>query len=119
MYRDYSDPGTIPARLLAVNIVGPFLDDAFRWLTPAASPGLPGRCCAPVRFSLFIIQTEWFCILRFFCGCFRGPGGLLPVGIATLVTMVPGGISPGALDVLSVRRGLWILGFFIHTCQER
>ena len=44
-----------PVLSLAVDIVGPFLDDPFRWLTPAATPGLPGRGSAPVLLRLFII----------------------------------------------------------------
>lgn len=50
----------VPAPLFTINIAGPFLDDPFRWLAPAASPGLPGRGCAPVLLGLFIIETELF-----------------------------------------------------------
>ena len=49
-----------PAPLLAVDIVGPFLYDPFRRLTPTASTGLPGRGRAPVLLILFIIRIEFF-----------------------------------------------------------
>ena len=49
-----------PSPSLAVDIVGPFLYDPFRRLTPTASTGMPGRGRAPVCFSLFIIRIEFF-----------------------------------------------------------
>ena len=55
-FRTSSQPG--PS--LAVDIVGPFLNNPFRRLTPTASTGMPGRGRAPVLLSLFIIRTEIF-----------------------------------------------------------
>lgn len=50
-----------PAPSLAVDIAGPFFDDPFRWLTPAASTGMPGRGRAPVLLSfLLLIRIELF-----------------------------------------------------------
>jgi|GEM_PF-6386992 hypothetical protein len=45
--KDPEFPGIIalqsdPARLLAVDIAGPLLNDPFRRFTPVTSPGLPG-----------------------------------------------------------------------------
>jgi hypothetical protein len=61
--KNFTGPGRTdwsPGLLFTIGIVGPFLDDPFRWLTPAASPGLPGRGRAPVLLCFFIIQTELF-----------------------------------------------------------
>ncbi len=49
-----------PAPSLAIDIAGPFLDDPFRWLTPAASTGMPGLGRAPFLLSLVIILVELF-----------------------------------------------------------